>query len=105
MDGSKVAAKDFLGPATNNVDLTVIIENFFHSAAIADPVKHSAPKTLLVLGNAPATTSGLADKGVKVVLLFSAFVGVESDRAQASAFEGQIEIAGAIQDERLGSSN
>jgi hypothetical protein len=89
MDDGKVAAEEFLGPATNNVDLTVVIGNFFHSAAIANPVKHSAPKTaLLVLRNNSATTSGLANKGVKVALLFSAFAGVDLDRAQASAFEG-----------------
>jgi hypothetical protein len=88
MNGGKVVGKEFLGPATDNMDLTIVIENFVHSAAIADPAKHSTPKTLLVLGNTPATTSGLANKGVEVALLISAFAGVKLDRAQASPFEG-----------------
>jgi hypothetical protein len=66
--------------------LTVATEDFFHSAAIADPAKSGTPKTLLVLGNTPASARGLADKGVEVALLFSAFPGVESNRAQASKF-------------------
>jgi hypothetical protein len=73
-------------------------------ALIADLAKCSAPKMLLVPGNTPATTSGLADKGVEVALLLTAFVEVKSDRAQASAFEGKFEIANAIFDKTLSRS-
>ena len=62
MDDGEVVTEKFLGPAADNMDLTIIIEDFFHSAAIANPVKHSAPKIFLVLGDTPATTSGFADE-------------------------------------------
>jgi hypothetical protein len=55
------------------MELTVVIENFFHSRAVADPVKHSAPEMLFVGGNTPTTTSGFADKGMNMTFLFSAF--------------------------------
>ena len=83
------------------MDLTVVIEDFLHSAAITNPVEHGAPKVLLVLGDTPATTSGFADEGVEVTLLFGAFAGVKADRPQSSAFESQIEIADAVLDEAL----
>jgi hypothetical protein len=62
MDDGEVVTEEFLSPATDDVDLTIVVEDFFHSAAVANPIKHSAPKIFLVLGDTPATASSFADK-------------------------------------------
>ena len=48
MSDSKVAPQQFLSPAVDNVDLAVVIWDLFHGAAVANPVKHRAPKKFLV---------------------------------------------------------
>jgi len=87
MDDSEMVTEQFLGPAADDVDLTIVIENLLHRTAIANPIEHSAPKIFLVLGNTPATTSGFTNEGVKVTFLLSTFAGIESHGAQTGAFE------------------
>ena len=58
----EMVAKEFLSPASDNMDLTVVVEDFLHGATVADPIEHSSPKILFVLGDSPATTSSLANE-------------------------------------------
>jgi hypothetical protein len=62
MDNSKVVAQKFLRPTADNMNLSVIIEDFFHRRAITNPVEHSTPEVFLVLGDTPSTASSFADK-------------------------------------------
>jgi hypothetical protein len=105
MNDSKVVAEQFLSPAANDMNLTVVVEDLFHGAAVADPVKHGAPEVLLVLGDAPTTAGGFANEGVEVSFLFRAFAGIEADGAQASTFESQIEFTNAVVDETFRGSD
>ena len=75
MDDSKVAAKKFLSPATDNMDFTVVVllDDIFHSITVADPIEHSPPEVLLVFGDTPTATSCFADEEMEVTLLLCAF--------------------------------
>jgi hypothetical protein len=73
MNDSKVIAEQFLGPTTDDMNLAIVVENFFHGAAVANPIKHSSPKVLLVLRDTPAAAGSFADEGVKVAFLLGAF--------------------------------
>ena len=56
MDHRKVVAEQFLCPASDDVNLAaVVVQNFVHGAAMADPVKHGAPEIFLVFGNTSPT--------------------------------------------------
>ena len=105
MDYSEVVAEQFLCPASDNVNLAVVVQNFLHGAAIADPVKHGAPEIFLVFGNTPSATSGFAHKGVEVSFLLGTFPGIEANREEASAFECKIEFTDAVVGKALGGGN
>jgi hypothetical protein len=94
MDDGKVVAEKFLGPTANLVDVSVVIEDFFHSAAVAKPVKVGAPEIFAKLADRPATAGCFADKRVKVAFAFGAATGAETDRAKAGAFHEFIEGVG-----------
>ena len=49
VNNAKVVAQKFLCPTADNMNLTVVIENFLHRAAIANPMEHGAPEEFLVL--------------------------------------------------------
>jgi hypothetical protein len=57
----KVVTEQFLGPAADLVNWSVILEDFAHSATIAEPIEGIAPKELPVLADAPAAAGSFTD--------------------------------------------
>ncbi len=81
MDDLKEVSKEFLGPATDLMDRTIKVQNFFDSTAVAQPKEFGAPKELPILTDSPAATAGFTDKGMVMTFPFSAAAGAEADWA------------------------
>jgi hypothetical protein len=95
MDNGKVVAEEFLGPAANLMDVAFVIEDFFHGAAVTEPVKVGAPEVFAKLADSPAAASGFPDERVKVAFAFGAATGAEPDRAEAGSFHKFVKGVGA----------
>jgi hypothetical protein len=103
-DGKKVT-QELLSPTVDNVDGARVVQNFFDSTAVTDPVELSAPKVLLILGDGPTSASGLTNKGIEMTLLLSAFARVKADELEAGTALGEVEGADTVFFELLGGSN
>jgi hypothetical protein len=55
MEDLKVVAKEFLRPSANLVDWPVVLQNFAHGAAVAEPKEFGAPEKFAVLTDTLAT--------------------------------------------------
>ena len=81
MEDLIMVAQEFLSPAANLMDGTFIFKNFLHGGAVAEPKELSAPKKFLVLTDAPATGTGLANEGMEMPFALSAAARTEPDGA------------------------
>ena len=95
MNYLKMVAKELLCPAANLVNGAVVFEDLLHSAAVTHPVKFGSPKEFAVLADTPTAASGFTNKGVKMAFAFGTFTRTKTDRAEASAAHGNIEMANA----------
>ena len=97
----KMVAEQFLGPATDDMDWSRIFEHLFDGAAIANPIKESAPKEFLIFGDGPSATGRFANKRMEVTFLLSAFPRIETDRTQTGTTHGDVEVADSILEKAL----
>ncbi len=88
-------AEEFLSPTSDLVDGPVVFEDSFDSGAITKPKEFGTPKKFPVLADAPATAAGFTNKGVKTSFALGTFTRTKTDRAEASAAHGNIEMANA----------
>lgn len=100
-----MVAEQFLGPAADDMDWSLVFEDLFDGAAVANPIKESAPKEFLIFGDSPSATSRFANKRMEVTFLLSAFPRIETDQAQTGTTHGEVEVADAILEKVLCSGN
>jgi hypothetical protein len=96
-----MVAKQFLGPATDDMDWSLVFEDLFNGAAVANPIKESAPKEFLIFRDSPSATGRFANKRMEVTFLLSAFPRIETDRTQTGTTHGEVEVADAILEKAL----
>jgi hypothetical protein len=96
MEDLKEATKEFLGPAADLMNGAIILQNFFDSAAVAEPKEFGAPKKFPILANSPAPATGFTDKGVKMTLALGAAAGTELDGTKAGAIHSDVELTDAV---------
>jgi hypothetical protein len=89
-----MVSEEFLRPATNLVNGAVVLKDFTHGAAIADPRKFSAPEELAILTDSPTSASSFANEGVKMAFAIRAAARAEADGAETSAGHSEVEEAG-----------
>ena len=89
-------AEKLLSPSTDLMDRSVILEDCFDCAAIAEPKELCAPKKFAVLTNGPAPTAGFANKRMEVALTFGAAAGAKADRSKTGTVHSEIEDAAAL---------
>jgi hypothetical protein len=85
-----------LSPTADLMNRTVILQNFFHGIAVAEPEELWAPKVFPILTDGPAATGSFANKRMEVTLTLGAAARAKANWAQASAVHGQIECAETI---------
>jgi hypothetical protein len=66
MEACEVVTKNFLGPATYHVNITVIFQDFLDGRTIAHPVKVVPPKITSILADGPTTTGSFTSKRVNI---------------------------------------
>ncbi len=101
----EVISEQFLSPTADDVNGTIIIEDFLDSAAIAEPIEESSPKEFFILRDSPAAASSFANERVEVTLLLGAFPRVKSDWAQTGTAHGDIKVADAVGAQSLQGAN
>jgi hypothetical protein len=78
MEDLKVVAKELLRPLANLLDWPVVLQNFAHGAAVAEPKEFGAADKFAVLTDTPATAGSLAHKRMKMPLVRAA-TGTEAN--------------------------
>ena len=78
-----------------SLDRPIIFKDFLDGTAVAEPKEFSTPEKFPVLTDGPATATSLSDEGMIVTLTFSTASRAESNRTEASAVHGNVEVAGA----------
>lgn len=80
---------------------TVVLKDLFNCAAIAYPVKMSAPKVFTELSDSvPAAGNFAGEEGVVMTFRFCAHTGAKSNRLEAGAGHELIERAGTTTGEK-----
>jgi hypothetical protein len=99
MEYLKEVTKKFLGPSTNLMDRPIIFKDFLDGVAVAVPKGFSTPEKFAVLTDGPATATSLSDEGMIIALTFITAARAESNRMEASAIHGNVEVADAFRAE------
>jgi hypothetical protein len=99
MEDLEEVTKKFLGPPTNLMDRPIVFKDFLDGAAVAESKKFSTPEKFPVLTDGPVTATSLSDEGMIVAFTLSTAARAESNRAEASAVHGNVEVAGAFRAE------
>jgi hypothetical protein len=89
----EAVAQEFLRPAANLMNGSVIFQNLLDTTAVAKPVEGGAPKIFAVLIDGPSTYSGLPNKRVIVLFLGSAAAGAKPDWPKAGTLEGEVKLS------------
>ena len=78
------------------MDRPIVFKDFLDGAAVAEPKEFSTPEKFPVLTDGPATATGFSDEGMIVALTLSTAARAESNRMEASAVHGNVEVTGAF---------
>jgi hypothetical protein len=95
MDDGEMITKKFLCPASNDVDVTMVVEDFLNRLTVAQPIEHSTPEVFAVLGDCPAVDSSFTNKQMQMALGFGAVAGAETDGAEVGVTFGSVKLADA----------
>ncbi len=93
MEDLEVVAEKFLCPTSDLVNGAVVLKDFTHGAAIADPRQFSAPEELAILTDTPTATGGFTNKGMKMLFTLSAFARAKTNGKEAGATHGDVKMA------------
>jgi hypothetical protein len=99
MEDSKEITEKFLGPSTNLMDRSIIFEDFFDGAAVAELKEFSTPEKVPVLTDDPVTATGFSNKGMIVALTLGTAARAESNKTEASVIHCNVEVADAVRSE------
>jgi hypothetical protein len=99
MEDLKEITEKFLSPSTNLMDGSIIFEDFFDGAAVAEPKELSTPEKFPVLTDGPATATGFSNEGMIVALTLGTAARAESNRMEASATHCNVEVTDAVRSE------
>jgi hypothetical protein len=92
--------KEFLGPPTDLVDRSIILQDLLDCAAVAKPKELRAPKEFAILANSPATTSGFADERMEMTLAFGTTARAKANGAQTGAIHSEVESTNTVRTEK-----
>ena len=93
MKDLEVIAKEFLRPAADLVNGSIIFKDIEHGATIAHPKEFGAPQEFVVLADAPTAAGGFADKGVKVPLPVGALPRTKANWLETGTTHGDVKVA------------
>ena len=68
----KEISEKLLGPTSDLMDRTIVLQDLFDGAAIAEPEEFRAPEKLSILADCPAAAAGFTGKGMVMTFALGA---------------------------------